>query len=66
MNAMDRFTPLFNSLADYPRWLVVACLAIVGVLAIYLVAKLLKWGFYLLLICVLVGGLGLAAWFLIR
>ena len=63
---MEKLTPLFNSLADYPRWLVVACLAIVVVLAIYLVVKLLKLSLYLLLICVLVGGLGLAAWFLLR
>jgi hypothetical protein len=63
---MERLTPLFNSLADYPRWTVVACVAIVGALAIYLVAKLLKWSLYVLLILVLVGGLGLAAWFLLH
>jgi hypothetical protein len=62
---MDSLTPLFNSLAEYPRWLVVACLAIVGALVIYIVAKLLKWSLYLLMVVVLVGGLGLAAWLLL-
>ncbi len=63
---MEILTPMFNSLADYPRWMVVACLAIVGALAIYLVAKLLKWSLYLLMVVVLVGGLGLALWLLLR
>jgi hypothetical protein len=63
---MEKLTPMFNSLADYPRWMVVACLAIVGALAIYLVAKLLKWSLYLLMVVVLVGGLGLALWLLLR
>ncbi|HTZ19836.1 MAG TPA: hypothetical protein VMC06_03055 [Opitutaceae bacterium] len=63
---MERLTSMFNSLADYPRWLVVACLAIVGALAIYVVAKLLKWSLYLLMVVVLVGGLGLAVWLLLR
>ena len=63
---MERLTSMFNSLADYPRWLVVACLAIVGALAIYVVAKLLKWSLYLLMVVMLVGGLGLAVWLLLR
>jgi hypothetical protein len=63
---MERLTPMFNSLADYPRWMVVACLAIVGALAIYVGAKLLKWSLYLLMVVVLVGGLGLAVWLLLR
>jgi len=63
---MEQLTPLFNSLADYPRWLVVACLAVVGVLAIYVVVKLLKWSLYLLMAVVLVAGLGLAAWLLLH
>ena len=63
---MEKLTPLFNSLADYPRWVVVACLAIVGALVIYVVVKLLKWSLYLLLVLVLVGGLGLAVWLLLH
>ena len=63
---MEQLTSMFNSLADYPRWLVVACLAIVGALAIYVFAKLLKWSLYLLMAVVLVGGLGLAAWLLLH
>jgi hypothetical protein len=63
---MEQLTSMLNSLADYPRWMVVACLAIVGALAIYVFAKLLKWSLYLLMAVVLVGGLGLAAWLLLH
>jgi hypothetical protein len=63
---MEKLAPMFNSLAEYPRWMVVACLAVVGALAIYVFAKLLKWSLYLLMAVVLVGGLGLAAWLLLH
>jgi hypothetical protein len=63
---MESLAPGLNSLADYPRWLVVACASIAAALLIYLLAKLLKWGLYLLLVLVLVGGLGLALWLALK
>jgi len=58
--------PGFESLADYPRWLVVACVTVVLAAAIWIVMKLLKWTLWLLLFAVLVTGLGAAAWMLLR
>lgn len=57
---------MIESLADYPRWLVVACGTIVLAAAIWVVMKLLKWTLWLLLFAVLVTGLGTAAWLMMR
>ncbi|MCX6955984.1 MAG: hypothetical protein NTV51_27925 [Verrucomicrobia bacterium] len=59
-------SPGVDSLADYPRWLVVACVTIVLAAAIWVVMKLLKWTLWLLLFAVLVLGLGTAGWMLLR
>jgi hypothetical protein len=53
-----------DSLASYPHWFVVACLTLVAAAVIWLLAKLLKWGLYLLIALVLVGGLGASIWLL--
>ncbi len=53
---------MVDSLADYPRWLVLACVTIVLAGAIWVLAKLLKWTLWLLLGAVLLTGLGTAAW----
>jgi hypothetical protein len=55
-------TPLIDSLSGYPQWLVMACLTVVAVVAIWLVAKLLKWSLYLLMVLVLIGGLAASVW----
>jgi len=55
-----------NSLADYPRWLVVACTTIVLAAAIWVTMKLLKVALWLLIFAVLAMGLGTAAWLLVR
>ena len=54
--------PLFESLAGYPEWLVAACLTIVAAVAIWVIAKVLKWSLYLLMILVLVGGVAATVW----
>ena len=41
---MESLAPLFNSLADYPRWFVVVCVTLVAALLLYFLAKLFKWG----------------------
>ena len=53
---------MVDSLADYPRWLVLACVTIMLAVAIWVLAKLLKWTLWLLLGAVLLTGLGTAAW----
>lgn len=57
---------ILDSLADYPRWVVVACATIVLAAAIWVVMKLLKWTLWLLLLSVVIIGLGTAAWLLFR
>lgn len=51
-----------ESLAGYPEWLVAACLTVVAAVAIWLVAKLLKWSLYFLMVLVLVGGVATTVW----
>ena len=59
-------TTALDSLADYPRWFVVACGTIVAAVLIWVVMKLLKLALWLLIATVLVVGLGTAAWLLIK
>lgn len=60
--AVSSTSTVFDSLAGYPQWLVVACLTIVAAVAIWIVAKLLKWSLYLLMVLVLIGGLAATVW----
>lgn len=53
---------IFDAFAGYPRWLVAACLTVVVAVAIWVIAKILKWSLYLLLILVLVGGVAATLW----
>ncbi len=62
---MDALPPVFESLAEYPRWFVVASLTVVAALIIWGVIKMLKWTLYLLLALVLIGGGGLVIWLLV-
>jgi len=45
-----------DSFSEYPRWLVVAVGTLVAVVLLWLMAKILKWSLYLLVILVLVSG----------
>ena len=56
--------PLLDSLAGYPPWFVAACLTLVLAAVIWLLAKLLKWGLYLVIALVLSGGLAATIWLL--
>ena len=53
-------------LSEYPRWLVVLGGTVVAVVVIWIMMKLLKLTFWLLLIGVLIGGLAWAGWELIQ
>lgn len=54
--------PLFESLAGYPEWLVAACLTVVAAVAIWVIAKVLKWSLYLLMVLVLIVGATVTLW----
>ena len=49
----------------HPPWLVVIVLTIVAALAIWILAKLLKWTLRLLFVAVLIGGFAMALWLLL-
>lgn len=55
-----------DSLSSYPRWLVIAAATLVAALLVWIVAKLLEWTLWLILIVVIVGGLAWAGWTLMR
>jgi hypothetical protein len=57
-------TTLFDSLAGYPPWFVAACVTVVVIVLVWLVAKMLKWSLYLLMGLVLVAGVGTTIWLL--
>lgn len=63
---MDPFTPLLDSLAEYPRWFVAACLTVVAAAVIWLLIKLLKVTLYVLLALVIIGGIGTVGWLLLH
>ena len=59
-------TTLLDSLAAYPRWFVVACLTIVVAVGIWLLAKVLKWSLYLLMVVVLIAGAATTVWLVFK
>ncbi|MCX6944105.1 MAG: hypothetical protein NT173_04990 [Opitutales bacterium] len=58
--------PLLDSVASYPHWFVAACLTVVAAAALWILAKVLKWGLYLLIGLVLLGGAATTVWLLWR
>jgi len=63
---MEPLPPFFDSLAEYPRWFVAACLTVVASLVVWGLVQILKWTLYLLLALVLVGGGALVVWLLLN
>jgi hypothetical protein len=57
---------MFDSLSQYPHWLVVACSVFAGALVLWLLVKLLKAALYVLFFGVLVAAGASAAWLLFR
>ena len=46
---MEQINHLLEPLAAYPRWFVIACLVLVAVGGVWLLAKLVKWALLLAL-----------------
>jgi hypothetical protein len=63
---MDATSPFLESLAAYPRWLVVACLTILAAAGLWVLAKVLKWTLYLVIALVLLGGGAAVVWLLVE
>lgn len=59
---MDTLPPALQSLNEYPRWLVAACLTVVLAAALWLLIKVLKWTLYVALAVVLLGGAAAVIW----
>ncbi len=57
---------LIDSVSSYPRWLVIAVATLVAALLVWIVAKLLEWTLWLILVVVVVGGLAWAIWALLK
>lgn len=63
---MDELPPLFDSLKEYPRWFVVACVTVVAAVGIWLLIKVVKVALYLLLGAVILGGIAAVGWLLLH
>ena len=62
--ALELIDEIMRQAALYPRWLVITCAVLVGVVALWIVVKLLKWTLILLftlILLVIVGGV-LISW----
>jgi hypothetical protein len=57
---------MFDSLAEYPHWFVVACGVLVAAAALWLLLKLLKAAVGLLYVGVLVAACAAAIWYFFR
>ena len=51
---MDQLHQVLAPLAAYPRWLVITCLVLVGIAALWVLAKVMKFTIYLVLLALVV------------
>jgi hypothetical protein len=57
---------LIESLSAYPRWLVITAITLIAAALVWIVAKLLEWTLWFLILVILVGGLAWAIWAIVR
>jgi hypothetical protein len=57
---------MFNSVSEYPHWLVETCTIIAAVFVIWIILKILKVALWIFLVGVLVVGGATAFWMLTR
>ena len=62
--AVVKTAPLTDPFAGYPEWLVVLAVTVAAAIVIWILAKLLKWALWLLLVAVLLVGGTAALWLL--
>jgi hypothetical protein len=57
---------MFNSVSEYPHWLVETCTIVAAVFVIWIILKILKVALWIFLVGVLVVGGATAVWMLMR
>lgn len=57
---------MFDSIAEYPHWFVVACAAVAAAVVLWLFVKLLKMAVWMLFLGVLVVAVASALWLFLR
>ncbi|HXN35539.1 MAG TPA: hypothetical protein VN877_05175 [Opitutaceae bacterium] len=57
---------MFNSLAQYPHWFVVACAVVAAALVLWLIVKLLKAALWILIFGVVAVAVCAGVWLLLR
>jgi hypothetical protein len=57
---------MFNSVAEYPHWFVVACAALAAAFALWIIFKILKAALWILIFGVLVVAGASAVWLLTK
>ena len=57
---------MFDSLSQYPHWFVVACAAVAAASLLWVLLKLIKAAFWILLVGVLIVAGATAAWLFFR
>lgn len=61
---MESLPPFLESLGEYPRWFVLACVTLVAAVGLWMLAKVLKWTIYLLVAVVVIAGAAAVVWYL--
>jgi len=62
---MDTLRPILDSLGEYPRWFVIACVTLVAAAGLWVLSKVLKWTIYVLVALILLVGGGAVVWYLV-
>jgi hypothetical protein len=57
---------MFESLAEYPRWLVIACTVLGAAVALWILVKLLKAALWILFVGAVLSAFLAALWLLLR
>jgi hypothetical protein len=57
---------MFNSVAEYPHWFVVACTALAAAFVFWIILKILKVAVWLFFVGVLVAAGASAVWLLVH
>jgi hypothetical protein len=63
---MERLQPLIDKINQYPTWLVILCGTVVASVLLYLLSKTIKWMIYIAIVCVVVGGVAAALYYLLK
>jgi hypothetical protein len=57
---------MFPSLAEYPQWFVSLCMLLAGALLLWVLFKLATFALKALIVLLVVIGIGIGAWYLLK